>query len=156
MRPSCLGCPAKGINAVIQRKRLRIYAVLVALVSVMAFVPSAGAAPLDTSICVQDESHLTCLYSPTYVGSGDDLHVAFANKCSGAATVCAVDITLSGHFRRVVIGRTNDCSDHAICVIAVHIQGTVNHLHFRDGPISAFGVTFRDRCDSTANCFKSP
>ena len=88
--------------------------------------------------------------------AGGDAHLVLANKCWGLSE-CWEDVTLLGSWNRVVIERANECGNQAICRITVNTSGAaIKSLQIRDKTVSAFGTTFRNRCDSTAICSKTP
>ncbi len=150
----------------IRIKCLCVSAVLVALASVVvAFASPASAAPMPppeyitcsgfTESEVFDPTVDVCQGALIAEGLGEDLHLVLANQCYGPM-LCFKDVTLLGTFDRVVIERANECANQAICRIAVDVQAEVNQLRIQDKTISAFGTRFKNRCDPTATCVKTP
>lgn len=143
----------------IPRNNFLVSAILFALVSVVALAPPASAgrpaAPINDA-CIAAGVGAACIRVTSFAGSGEDLRLVLANKCTGRETVCSTDVTLTGTFNRVLIERANECSDYATCTNTVHIQATIKHLQFRDKTLSVNGETFTARCDATASCANTP
>ena len=60
---------------------------------------------------------------------------------TGGARQQTVDVTLVGSFNSLVIDRANQCSNHATCTLAVHMQAQISDLQFRDKGFRSFAGT---------------
>jgi hypothetical protein len=130
--------------------------------SVCVKTPDAGATgpAMDTGSLVDctgsgPENDCFTFFAP--VGTGQDLNMILANRCSGQIT-CTNEVTLQGSFNRVVIDRANQCTKHATCYIIVHMEAQIRYLQFRDKTIRTqfAAAPFVDRCDATSVCIKTP
>ena len=156
----CAAAGSKG--AAIQMKYRPVCIVLVALGFVLAFAAPVSAAPpaAPLQLTCHVVNHVPddlagCGYE-WLLDAGGDVHIVLANKCWGLSE-CWEDVTLLGSWDRVVIERANECGNQAICRITVNTSGAeIKSLQIRDKTISAFDTIFRNRCDSTAICSKTP
>ena len=157
----CAEAVSKG--GAIQMKYRPVCMVLVALGSMLALAAPASAAPPAPPVQLTCEvvNHVPegelseCGYE-WVLDAGGDVHLVLANQCWGLSK-CWEDVTLLGSWDRVVIERANECGNQAICRITVNTsQAQIKSLQIRDKTISAFDTIFRNRCDSTAICSKTP
>ena len=125
--------------------------------SVCVKTASGPNTPDGGGTCTDDVPGTTCLigFGDPDVGYGGDLYMPLGNKCAGPVT-CALDFTLAGSYNRVVMDRANDCSNHATCSITVHNEAQINSLQIRDRAFRLGSTVFRDLCDATAVCTKTP
>ena len=100
------------------------------------------------NICPGDNAMIT--------GSGQDVKIIQFNQCSGQGTICTNELTLAGTFGKVVLLRSNACSDGATCSNIVHIEGTVEILQTKESIVTFDEIKIKNRCDATATCSNAP